>query len=62
MGYSPKKGYTYNPMLRVNRNTICPFCESGKKFKKCCLPITVLVVPKEQALKVEMALKQKDLI
>jgi uncharacterized protein YecA (UPF0149 family) len=24
-----------NATIKVNRNDICPFCNSGKKFKKC---------------------------
>lgn len=30
------KGFDYNPLLAFNRNSLC-FCNSGLKFKKCCL-------------------------
>lgn len=34
--YTPKKGYTHNPLNKAEfRNLSCP-CESGKKVKKCC--------------------------
>jgi hypothetical protein len=25
-------------MSDIGRNQICPLCNSGKKYKKCCLP------------------------
>jgi hypothetical protein len=24
-------------MSKIDRNVICPLCNSGKKYKKCCL-------------------------
>lgn len=57
MGYQALKGYRYNPMLRVGRNTICPFCKSGKKFKKCCLPKAPPVLTVKAAREMEKTLK-----
>jgi hypothetical protein len=37
MSCAPKPGWTQNPLLTLPRNGPCP-CESGRKFKKCCLP------------------------
>lgn len=27
-----------NPCLKFPRNGVCPICDSGRKYKKCCLP------------------------
>ena len=35
----------HTPWIRepkVGRNEICPFCNSGKKFKKCCIGMNVI--------------------
>lgn len=33
-----ERGHTYiKPEVEINRNDICP-CNSGKKYKKCCMP------------------------
>lgn len=32
----PNVGYVWNPLLKFPRNEPC-FCNSGKKFKRCCL-------------------------
>ena len=26
-------------MSKIGRNDICPLCNSGKKYKKCCMPV-----------------------
>lgn len=31
---TPNNQITYNK--KIGRNTICPYCNSGKKYKKCC--------------------------
>jgi len=36
--YGLKPGYQFNPVIKFPRNAKCPLCNSGKKFKKCCLP------------------------
>lgn len=38
MAYIPKPGFIRNPLLAFPRNELCP-CKSGKKFKKCHLPV-----------------------
>ena len=40
--YSPKRkeldgGVPVRTDPKINRNAICPKCESGLKYKKCCL-------------------------
>lgn len=34
--YFPSKGCAWNPVQKYPRNEKCP-CNSGKKFKKCCM-------------------------
>lgn len=42
--YAPMKGYEWNKMRSLPRNGPC-ICDSGKKFKKCCLDKLPPVVP-----------------
>lgn len=44
--FYPNEGHTWNPLVRLPRNMQCP-CFSGKKFKKCCLPVTPKIIAKE---------------
>lgn len=37
-------GNKWNPLLKYPRNEPC-YCGSNKKFKKCCLENTSLVIP-----------------
>ncbi len=34
--YEPEVGHSWNPIVSWPRNNPC-FCQSGKKFKKCCM-------------------------
>lgn len=49
---APLPGYSWNPLLRLEPNTLCP-CQSGKKFKKCCKNLCVPAVPEAQAKELE---------
>lgn len=33
--YMPNAGLVWNPLREYPRNSICPCCDSGKKFKQC---------------------------
>lgn len=56
--YVPKKGFIDNPLLKnIKRNNPCP-CNSGKKFKKCCLNLIQQYIP--EYLKNEMINKTKE--
>lgn len=47
MGYrKPKKGFDWNPLMKLERNSPC-ICDSGKKYKKCCLPHMPAILPIE---------------
>ena len=46
--YALEKGYAWNPFRKFPRNLPC-FCASGKKAKKCCLPIIAQAVLKDNA-------------
>ena len=62
MAYNAKAGKVWNPMLKVSRNAICPLCESGKKFKKCCLDQCYETVNEKDVGKIETFLMQKGLL
>jgi uncharacterized protein YchJ len=34
--YVVKDGFVANPLMKIPRNSKCP-CQSGKKFKVCCM-------------------------
>jgi hypothetical protein len=62
----PVDGMTYNPLLRIPRNSPCP-CMSGKKFKACCIsrlaPIVSLAdakIYKEQMSKPDLVFMTPD--
>jgi len=42
--YVPKPGFTHNPMCKIPRNDPCP-CQSGKKYKKCCMNAILIYIP-----------------
>src|SRR5581483_4355822 len=46
--YKLKPGFEENPLLKIPRNSRCP-CQSGKKFKACCLVKIPTAVTTEQA-------------
>jgi hypothetical protein len=41
-------GFEMNPFRKYPRNMTC-YCESGKKYKNCCLLIEPLAIPKGEA-------------
>jgi len=45
IAYRPKDDSMFNPNRKYPRNLPCP-CQSGKKFKKCCLLNQPMVVKK----------------
>ena len=47
--YIPKDGYQFNEMRSLPRNRPCP-CNSGKKFKKCHLPIMPDIIPTKETI------------
>lgn len=42
----PAPGFTWNPLLKLERNGPC-ICGSGKKYKKCCLPAMPSFLPQQ---------------
>lgn len=48
--YAPKPGFGWNPLRKLDRNGPC-VCDSGKKYKKCCLPKMPDVLPAETIAK-----------
>lgn len=52
----PKPGYAYNPLVKIPRNNPCP-CQSGKKFKRCCLEMVPKIVSAEDAQKFSALMK-----
>lgn len=50
-----------NPLLKYPRNSRCP-CLSGKKFKRCCLPRLMPLVPPQVALQFKGAMQRPDLV
>lgn len=42
--YSPMPGHVWNPFTKFPPNYKC-FCDSGKKFKKCCEPKMSRTIP-----------------
>ena len=45
---APLPGFTWNPLMKLPGNRTCP-CQSGKKFKRCCLPMLPRAVPEKVA-------------
>ncbi len=43
-GVVPLPGYVFNPMRKYPRNEPC-YCNSGLKYKKCCLNTDPLAIP-----------------
>ena len=56
--FRPKAGYISNPMLSYDRNLPCP-CDSGKKFKKCCLRDLAPYVSKATAAQFQLVIEGK---
>ncbi len=56
LAFIPTEGRTWNPALNFPRTVKC-FCESGKKFKNCHLPLLTRTVTKEQAVKLQVQIK-----
>ncbi len=52
--YNPMPGHVWNPFTNFPPNYKC-FCDSGKKFKKCCEPKMSRTIPANQ----ELAMKNK---
>jgi hypothetical protein len=52
-----KISLSWNPIQDLPRNKPC-FCDSGKKFKKCCLPLQPKLMPTELALDTLAAIKE----
>lgn len=46
--YTPKEGYTRNPLMKIPRNDKCP-CMSGKKFKHCHAPVLNYYITEDEA-------------
>jgi uncharacterized protein YecA (UPF0149 family) len=57
VGYKPKRGHDWNPMLKYPRNEAC-YCGSGVKAKKCCLLHQTLAVNSEFAEKAAPLVKE----
>lgn len=55
IAHKPIQGFDFNPFLKYPRNKQC-YCNSGKKFKKCCLDSEAGAIPKD------IAEKARDLI
>lgn len=54
--YRPNEGFIFNPFRKLPRNEPCP-CGSGKKFKKCHLPLLPMCLSEtdlKAALKAEL--------
>ena len=41
----PQQGFAWNPYVKYPRNELC-YCQSGKKYKKCCLLTEPMIIPK----------------
>jgi len=60
MGLILKNGAIWNPVRKWPRNALCP-CESGVKFKKCCLEkIPLAINKKELDNAIKAAKKQQE--
>ena len=56
MGYMPKHGAGFNPLLKYPRNNAC-FCGSGRKFKSGCLPALPKCVPEKDLARCQELIK-----
>lgn len=54
-----KPGYAHNPCLKIPRNSKCK-CDSGYKFKDCCLPRLPRYVTEAQADEYKEHMKHPD--
>lgn len=59
--FKSSKTHTWNPLLKIPRNSPCP-CQSGRKFKTCCLTKLPTSVTKEVALKFKTQMREPDLV
>jgi hypothetical protein len=48
MGRKSAKGYTWNPLMKIGRNTKPCICGKDVKFKNCCLKVMPSVLKEEQ--------------
>lgn len=55
------KGFTRNPLLTLERNRKCP-CQSGLKFKRCCLNRISRIVPEMQAKVIKEQMAMPDFV
>ena len=58
---APLKGYEWNPLLKLPRNSKCP-CKSGKKFKACCLQTLPKAITSKLAADYKVQMLQPDLV
>lgn len=56
-----RQGYAWNPLLTFPRNKYCP-CQSGKKFKACCLSTLPAAVTLATAKKYKEAMAKPALV
>lgn len=59
LGRIPVRGFIWNPLKSMPRNSPCP-CGSGKKFKKCHLNVLPDVVPSKESLEETMLNEMKE--
>lgn len=57
----PKRGFAFNPLRALPRNSLCP-CKSGKKFKSCHLRLLPEIVTEETAAKYREQMLKPDLV
>lgn len=60
-GMVPLPGFAWNPLFKLPRNRPCP-CQSGRKFKACCLPRLPKAVPIEEAKAYADQMTKPDLV
>lgn len=61
MAFALKPGYSWNPLLGIPRNHLCP-CDSGKKFKHCHLPTLPRAIPEQLAGEYRVALRDVGVV
>lgn len=60
-GMKLMKGFSWNPLINLPRNNLCP-CKSGKKFKVCCLLVLPRVVTNENANYYKKQMENSDMV
>jgi hypothetical protein len=61
MAFKPAPGLTWNPLRTLDPNRKCP-CQSGIKFKKCCLDKLAPVVTVKEAENYRLQMSKPDLV